>query len=410
MNQTRTEKLAKLAVVQGVGLQPGQILVVNAHIEAAELARAIAKEAYDQQAREVIVRYSDEQITHETLTRASREAAQEIPEWQALFHNRTAEQGAAYIHIIGEDPDLMQDVDPQLMMQRAINSHKAMPEYRHRLDNLENAWCIVAWPTENWAKKVFPDEEHPQEKLLNDIFDLSRIDDVDPLENWNRHVASFEKNSRILNGLQVREFHYKNSLGTDLHVGMPEGYIFMGGNSVLKNGISTLPNIPTEEIFSAPHKDKVNGRVYASMPLIHNGSRIENFWLEFRDGKVTDFDAQTGKEVLASILDTDEGARRLGEIALVAKDTPVAEKHRIYYNTLIDENASCHFALGSAYADTIENGLEMSPEERQAKGMNDSDTHVDFMVGTPDLSILAILPDGSEVPVFENGKFSALFD
>lgn len=409
---TRMEKLARLAVCKGVHLQPGQLLVVFAPVEAADLARAVTRAGYDAGASRVLVRYSDEVVAHETWKRGSEEEVTVPKNWQAAFYNETALDNAAYLHIIGEDPDLMSDVDPKRLAAWNVNSHKAFDIYRQRLDNLQNPWSIIAWPTKSWAAKVYPELEPDQavEALKEDILAFSRVDDNDVIQNWDAHEASFQKRVQILNDLDLESLHYTNSLGTDLHVGMPEGYIFMGGSGLLENGLSTVPNIPTEEVFSAPHCKKVNGMLYATLPLIHNGSRIEDFWFRFEDGKVVDYGAARGKEVLESILNTDEGAKYLGEVALVPKDTPIAASGKILYNTLFDENASCHFALGMSYTDTIQNGLQMSREERLAAGMNDSATHVDFMVGSDDLRITGKTRDGREVVIFDQGKFSSLFD
>jgi aminopeptidase len=210
--------------------------------------------------------------------------------------------------------------------------------------------------------------------------------------------------------MHLKSVHYKNSLGTDLEVQLPEGYIFTGGGTPKKDGVYFFPNIPTEELFAAPYKTGVNGKLYAAMPLVYNGAIVEDFWFEFKDGKVVDFDAKKGKSVLESILNNDEGSRYLGEIALVPYGSPISAKQRLFYKTLIDENASCHFALGASYPETVENGLEMSEEERLAHGLNQSLTHVDFMVGTKDLSIIGKDAQGNNIVIFEDGKYTPEFD
>lgn len=412
MNSEYLNKLASLVVSKGVNVQKGQIVIVNAPIEASELARQVVKECYKKGAGRVIMRYNDEIIDHDTYLNADPKLLSNPGNWESAMQNETADQGACYIHIIGEDPDLMKDTNPEILQKRSLNLNKAMALYRKKQSQNEIAWSIIPAAVPSWAIKVYPNlsEQEAVEQLWSDLFKVCRIDEKDPEENWNIHNKNFEKRSKILNELNLKKLVYKNSLGTNLEVGLPEGYIFMGGGNYLKNGVFTFPNIPTEEIFSAPHRLKVNGRLHASMPLVYNGNLIDNFWFDFKDGKVVDFDAETGKETLQSILDSDEGSRYLGEVALVPVNSPISLLNKQFYNTLIDENASCHFALGRSYTDTIENGLEMSEEELLNRGMNQSDVHVDFMVGTPDLSITGITQENKEVPVFENGQFTALFD
>lgn len=412
MNQEYLNKLARLAVVKGVNVQPGQLVVVNADLEARELARQVCREAYAAGASEVIMNYSDEVCALQTYLHADPAEFDHAPYGKAVQLNTAAEKGAAFIHIISDDPDLFAQVDPSRPAARHKALRKEAAIYRNGLDTGKNAWTIIAAASPAWAKKVYPDlgEEDAVEALWNDIFTVSRIDDNDPEENWKQHDASFQHRLEKLNTTPFRQFHYTSSNGTDLRVDLNKGTIFEGGSSLLADGTRVFCNIPTEEIFTAPRKEGVNGTLHAVMPLSLDGKLIEDFSFEFKDGKVVDFKAGKGYDTLKVQLDMDEGARYLGEMALVPYDSPIRRLNRIFYNTLIDENASCHFALGQSYQETIEGGLSMSKDELLAHGMNQSDIHIDFMVGAPDLHIDGILDDGTVIPVFENGSFSSWFD
>lgn len=412
MNAEYLNKLARLAVRSGANVQPGQLVVLNATVDSVPLARAIVREAYEAGAREVIVQYADDVISRMTYLNADEEIFSQAPAWKVRLLEDSAKEGACYIHILDSDPDGLCGVDPKRISSRSLIMNQSTPNYREGTMNGSNAWTIVASASLAWAKKVFPDlpEEEAIEALWNDIFKVSRIDENDPVENWKKHNDSFEHRLNTLNSYQFEKFHYENSLGTDLWVEMPEEYIFMGGGQEDANGRLTFPNIPTEEVFSAPRKDGVNGVLYSTLPLNLNGSLVRDIVFTFKDGKIVDFDASEGKDLLEEQITMDEGASYLGEIALVPYGSPIQQLDRIFYNTLIDENASCHFAFGRSYPECIPGGQSMSKEERLAHGLNESNNHVDFMVGSEDLKITGYTKDGKEVPVFENGRFVSEFD
>lgn len=414
MLQTKIKKLARLIVRAGLNVKKGQLVVINAHIESVDLTRAVVKEAYAAGAKDVVVRYNDEIINHEHYLHADASCFENVSQYNCLFYNETAQEGACYLSIIGADPDLMKDVDPKRMATYSKLLRQKTQEYRNRLDTMKAQWCVVPAPTKAWAMKVYPNmnETEAVHTLWQDIFYMCRIDEGDPVQVWADRKASFNKRVDLLNGLHLKSLRYKNSLGTDLTVELPDAYRFEGGESSLLDeyGTEYFANIPTEEVFSAPKRTGVNGRLVASMPLIHGGNRIDGFWFEFKDGKVVDFDAQEGKEVLLSILDTDEGSRYLGEVALVPVESPIQSLHRIFYNTLIDENASCHFALGRAYNECVKGGLQMNAEELLEHGLNVSFVHVDFMVGTRDLSITGVTETNEKISIFEAGKWTSMFD
>ena len=406
--QSKINKFARLIVRAGLNVKKDQLVVIHTHIEAKDLTRAVVKEAYKVGAKDVLVRYRDEIIQHEQY----KHAPIHIYEHEALFYNETSQEGACYLSIVGSDPDLMKDVDAKRVAQSARMLRQKTTFYRHQLDTMQTQWCVVPAATEAWAKKVYPEDDRALEKLWEDIFYVCRIDERDPLDNWKEHKKSFEKKLEILNSMQIESLQYMNSLGTCLNVKLPLKYRFEGGDSTLLDEAKTayFANIPTEEVFSAPLKTGVNGRLVASMPLIHSGSRVEDFWFTFKDGKVIDYDARVGKEVLASILESDEGASYLGEVALVGVGSPINQLNRVFYNTLIDENASCHFALGKSYNECIEGGLSMEEDQLEQCGLNQSFVHVDFMVGTSDLSIVANTYSNEQIPIFVHGKWTSLFD
>ncbi len=412
MNKEYLNKLARLAIQSGVNLQKNQILLIQCDVEMAELCQKCVEEAWKAGAQDVIVLYEDVKSLREMYEHASMDTLQTAPAGYVAAMEDTARKGGAFLRIEGEDPDAFAGIDPKRLDARRMAKRKACPIYREGIDSGRLSWSIIACPTRAWAARVYPelDEEEALEKLWESVFSISRVDENDPIENWKEHSQNLKNRIEKLQAKDIVRFHYTSSNGTDLWVDLPEGYRFEGGSSTLSNGLSINCNIPSEEIFSAPKKDGVNGRLEAVLPLSVNGTLVENFGFTFKDGKAIEMHAKKGEDVLTSILDTDENSRYLGEIALVDKRSPIRQSHRIFYNTLFDENAACHFAFGQSYAETIDNGLNMSRAELEEAGMNQSDIHVDFMVGAEDLKIDGITANGEVIPVFENGSFTAEFD
>lgn len=402
------KKLARVAVRSGVNVQPGQPVLINAPVEARDLVREVVKEAYAAGASLVTVSYIDEIANHEALLHADYDTYTDAPEWEAARLNELAENNGCVIHIVGEDPDLMKDTDPQKALKKNVSLRRKSKFYRDKMDGMELAWTILPFAGPAWARKVYPDlpEEEAVAALWNDLFAVCRIDDSDPVENWKAHGDSFLERTRRLNELNLASLHYEDGKGTDLVVELPEGYLFAGGGSALKDGRWTFPNVPTEEVFAAPKKTGVNGTLHSTMPLSLGGALVDEMQFVFEDGRVTQFTAKKGQEILEKQLDADEGARYLGEVALVPVGSPIEQLHRLFYNTLLDENASCHFALGQAYCECLEGGDAMSKEEQEAAGLNSSLIHIDFMVGSEDLNITGLTKDGQEVPIFVHGRFA----
>lgn len=414
MNQNYLEKLARLAVRKGAGLQPGQPIMIRSTIEPehARLARLCAREAWAAGAGDVLIDWRDPQSALLEYENKPLEAFHNAPAWKTTLYEEAAKNNACFLMIDGDDPELFKDVDPAKMVAQRMAMNKGTRTYRDGIDKGLLAWSIVAAPTAGWAAKVYPDLDTDQaiDKLWEDIFKISRIDENDPLENWADHNARLGRRMEKLNQAGIVRFHYTSSNGTDLWVDMPENALFIGGASKLADGRFNYCNIPTEELFSVPRKYGVNGTLESVMPLNSNGRIIQDFGFTFKDGQVVDYHAAKGKEVLDALLATDAGAKYLGEIALVDKDSPIRKENRIFYQTLFDENASCHFALGQSYAECVEGAAGMNEEQLDQNGLNHSDIHVDFMVGADDLKIDGYTKEGKRIPVFEDGHFTGEFD
>lgn len=408
MNKLMLEKYAGLIVKAGVNLQKGQILVINSSVDCADFTREIAKVAYSAGAKDVVVNWRDDLFSKIRYMLAPEEVFEEYPHWKKEFYISYARQGAAFLSIEDEDPEIMKGVDTERILKNTRTSQAAIKEYRERLMSNRNPWCVAAIPSPAWAEKVFPElsSEEAVEKLWEEIFRTARVDTDDPTAAWEEHKSRLKKSMDFLNSNRFRKLHYKNSAGTDLMVELPEGHIWIGGSDLTPEGVEFIANIPTEEVFTLPAKNGVNGRVVSTKPLSHNGNVIDGFSLVFKDGRIIEYSAEKGYETLKSIVETDEGSHYLGEVALVPFDSPISKSGILFYNTLFDENASCHFAIGKAYCVCLNKGEHMTEEELEGCGVNDSLTHVDFMVGSKDLEIIGTTADGREIPVFRNGNFA----
>ena len=402
------EKYALLLVKTGINIQKDQILVVNSPIECAFFVRILSKIAYIEGAREVVINWRDELSTKIKFMNAPEEVFEEYPEWQRDFYLSNVRKGAAFLNISASDPELMKEVNPERMAKSHKAASIAIKEYRDRLMSNRNVWCVASIPTISWAKKVFPklSEDEAVEKLWDSIFKTVRVDTIDPVASWETHKSNLKKSMDFLNSNNFKYLQYKNSLGTNLVIELPENHLWLGGSEYTPEGIEFIANMPTEEVFTLPKRTGVNGTVVSSKPLNYNGNLVEEFSLTFKDGKIVDFKADKGYDILKSIIETDEGSHYLGEVALVPHDSPISNSNILFYNTLFDENASCHLAIGKAYPVCIKNGENLGDQELLKLGVNDSTVHEDFMVGTEDLQIIGITEEGKEVPVFENGNFA----
>lgn len=405
---TRKEKYARLLIRVGLNVQKGQNVVISSPVECADFARMCADEAYAAGCREVIMNWGDDYLTRQKFLHADDSVFNEYPAWLADFRNGEARRGSPFLSIHAADPEILKGVSPERISNFQKVSGKALEPFRTLEMSNGFPWCIASVPIPSWSRLVFPDldADAANEKLWDAIYGAVRVyEDSDPVELWEQHLDELGKRRKVLNGYNFRYLRYKNSIGTDLTVELPENHKWEGGGERAAAGFGFVANMPTEETFTVPKRDGVNGRVVASMPLVLNGNIIDGFEFTLKDGRVIDFDAKKGRDFLASTLDTDEGSRFFGECALVQYDSPISNSKILFYNTLFDENASCHFALGKGYP-CIKGAGEMSQDELRAAGVNDSIIHVDFMVGTPDLSIVGETRDGKRVPVFVDGNFA----
>ncbi|MGO4693946.1 aminopeptidase [Paenibacillus sp. 2TAB26] len=401
------ENYAELVVKVGVNVQQGQTVVVMAPITAAPLVRLIASEAYKAGAKNVHVEYNDEELSRIKYKQAPEEAFSEYPMWRAKAWEEFVENGAAFITIYSPNPDLLNDVDAKRVATASKTASTALSGYRGSLMNHTNAWSLVSYATPEWAAKVFPNlsQEEAVQKLWERIVDATRIGLSDPVQAWKAHNAKLLQMVELLNGKRYKQLQYE-APGTNLTIDLPDGHIWLGGSKANAKGVYFNPNMPTEEVFTMPNKDGVNGTVRSTKPLNYNGQVINGFSLTFKDGKVVDHSAEQGYEALTNLLNTDEGARHLGEVALVPHDSPISNSNVTFFNTLYDENASCHLALGQAYPVNIQGGTKMSPEELLAHGANRSLTHEDFMIGSADMNIDGVTQDGTREPIFRKGNWA----
>ncbi|MDF2633992.1 MAG: peptidase aminopeptidase [Pelosinus sp.] len=408
MDHKMLEKYARLIVKTGVNIQKGQTMVILSPIECASFTRMVAQFAYEEGARDVVVTWKDELLSKIRFLQAPEEVFEEFPQWQKEFYLFYVKQGAAFVNIAASDPELLKDVNPGRLVKVQKASNTALKEYRERLMSNKNSWCVVSIPTKSWAKKVFSDlsEEEAVEKLWEAILKTVRVDTDDPVAAWEEHKQNLKKSADFLNSNQFKYLHYKNAKGTDLKIELPENHIWLGGSEYTPEGLEFIANMPTEEVFTLPKKTGIQGTVVSSKPLNYNGNVIDEFSLTFKDGKIIDFTAKQGYEILKGLIETDEGSYYLGEVALVPYNSPISNSNILYFNTLFDENASCHLAIGKAYPVCIKDGENMDKNQLDALGVNDSLVHVDFMIGTKDLEIIGTTAAGQEIAVFKKGDFA----
>ena len=410
MNTIFNEKLSKyaeLVVKVGVNIQKNQYLYIAASTDSLELARLITKKAYEAGARQVFVDLADDQIGRARYELAPEDSFDFFPEWKVKEREWLAEQGAAFVSIVSQSPDLLKGIDSKRIatFQRAAGT--ALNKYRQYVQSDKISWTVIASPSEAWAEKVFPNlpKEKQVEALWDAIFKATRSDLENPVDAWTKHNDTLHEKVDYLNAKKYTKLHY-TAPGTDLTIELPKGHLWCGAGSVNEKGEEFMANMPTEEVFTVPHKDGVNGYVSSTKPLSYGGNIIDNFKITFENGRISNVEAEQGEEVLKNLVATDEGSHRLGEVALVPHDSPISNSGLLFYNTLFDENASNHLAIGSAYAFCLEGGKTMNREELEANGLNQSITHVDFMIGSKEMNIDGITEDGTVEPVFRNGNWA----
>lgn len=409
----KLQQYAELLVKVGMNVQPKQPVFIRSSVETLELTHLIVEEAYHCGASDVRVVYSDPTLKRLKFENESVEhfANHEIKSYDVEARMDYVKRGAANLALISEDPDLMDGIDSQKLQAFQQQNARAFKGYMESVQKNQFPWVVAAFPSKAWAKRVYPEPavEEAYIKFIDEVFDIVRIDGNDPVENWRQHIANLSVYAQKLQQKNYHALHYVSE-GTDLTVGLAKNHIWEDATSYVNGKEQAfIANIPTEEVFTAPDRNRVDGYVTNKLPLSYNGTIIDQFKLMFKDGEIIDFSAEKGEAVLKDLINTDEGSRRLGEVALVPDDSPISNRNTIFYNTLFDENAACHLAIGSAYAFNIQGGTEMTVEEKIASGLNDSNVHVDFMIGSSDLTIYGIFEDGSKELVFENGNWASTF-
>ena len=401
------EKYAELAVKVGVNIQKDQTLVINTSIDSAELVRLIVRKAYEAGAKHVQVNWDDDTVSRLKYDLAPDEAFKEFPKWRVQMLEQLAEEGAAFMSIVSSSPDLLKGVNPERIADFQKAAGQSMKKYRQYIQSDKVSWTVIAAPSQAWAEKVFPNLEKEKQipALWEAIFKAVRADTEDPVEAWKNHDAELHKKVDYLNNKRFKKLHY-TAPGTDLTIELPEGHLWVGAGSINEKGHEFMANMPTEEVFTVPHKTGVNGYVSSTKPLSYGGNIINEFKVTFESGRITEVEAKEGEEVLKKLVETDEGSHYLGEIALVPHHSPISESNVLFYNTLFDENASNHLAIGSAYAFCIEGGKSMSQEELEQHGLNTSITHVDFMIGSAEMNIDGIKENGESEPIFRSGNWA----
>lgn len=396
--EEKLDRLAEVAVRIGVNVQQGQELIVNAPIEARELVDRIATHAYRAGATLVVPFFADDLIQRARFLEAGDDSFDFAPSWLYDAIARSIGEGAAMLTIVGADPMLLADCDPAKIGRSQRATARAMKPVRSLISGFATNWSILSFATPGWARSIFPDDPNPVARLWDAIFAVSRIDEPDPVAAWRDHAATLRTRCDVLNSKRYAALHFRGP-GTDLRVGLADGHLWAGGATSAKDGTVCMPNMPTEEVFTMPHRDRVEGTVRATKPLVHGGALIEDIAVRFEAGRIVEAHASRGEDVFRALLGTDEGAARLGEVALVPDASPVSRSGLIFRNTLFDENAACHIALGQALALNMEGGCDAE------RGANESLIHVDWMIGSDRIDIDGITADGSIEPVMRAGAF-----
>jgi Leucyl aminopeptidase (aminopeptidase T) len=407
VDPVKLDKLAEVAVKVGLQLQKDQDLVITAPLASLPLVRLITKHAYKAGAGIVSTFYADEEATLARYEFGSDESFDKAATWLYEGMAKAYANGAARLAVAGDNPMLLSSQDPaKVARANKANSIAYKPALEH-IANFDINWNICSYPNPSWAKLVFPNLpiEDAVARLADAIFAASRVDQADPIGAWAAHNAELKKRSTWLNGERFSALHFTGP-GTDLTVGLADGHEWHGGASTAKNGVTCNPNIPTEEVFTTPHALRVEGTVSSTKPLSHQGTLIDDIQVRFEGGRIVEAKASKGEQVLLKVLDTDEGARRLGEVALVPHSSPISASGVLFYNTLFDENASCHIALGQCYSKCFLEGASLTPEQIKAQGGNSSLIHIDWMIGSDKVDIDGVKPDGSRVPVMRKGEWA----
>ena len=404
------KKYANVILNTCLKVEKNQPLLISANYERIDFVRILAQEAYKIGVIDICFELTDVELKHDALKVLSLDDLKKTSFWNKGHWNTYAEKGAAFVMLASETPGIMSDINPELLSELTIHAYSTRNKFSELRDKSMVPWCIAAVPTESWAKLLFKDSKNPVEDLWNKIFDICQIKEDNVEELWNEKIEKLSTRAEKLNNCHFKTLKYKNSKGTDFSIELPENHLWGSGKESLQIGKDVLVNFPTEEIFTSPDCETANGIVYSSKPLSYHDVIIDNFSITFKDGRAVDCKAEQGEETLKELINSCKNSDRLGEVALVPYDSPISNSNIIFYETLFDENAACHLALGAAFPDCLKGGPEMSKEELEANKLNDCANHVDFMIGTDDLEIIGTTIDGEEIKIFENGNFTQYFN
>ena len=406
MNKKRLKNYARLIAKAGVNVQKGQEVLITAELDQPEFVRMVVDECYRLGASKVSVDWNYQPLMRSHVRYCPEKVLGSLDDWQVEKWEHQAKVLPCKIYLISEDPDGLNGINQKKYAAAMRERSRRIKPIRDRMEN-RYQWCIAAVPGNAWAKKLFPDTRVSTsvEKLWSAILDTSRVDD-DPIAAWKKHNKNLQDRCDVLNSLHIKELRYKAGNGTDLRVGLLPNALFCAGGEHTLGGTYFNPNIPTEEVFTSPRRGDADGIVYSSKPLSYGGQLIENFWVRFEGGRAVDVGAEKGEELLREIIGMDDGAAYLGECALVPYESPINKTGILFYNTLFDENAACHLALGRGFTNLIRDYDKYTEAELHGMGINDSIVHEDFMIGTADLSITALTEDGRSVEIFKNGTFA----
>ncbi len=404
------EKYAKVILNTCLKLKKNQQLFISANTESIEFVRIVANEAYKIGVKDIFFDINDVHLKHDALKNLETNELKKLQFWNNEKWNEYAESGAAFLMLTSQTPGLMKDIEPKKLNDLTMYGYETRKEFDDLRSKSIVPWCIAAVPTLPWANEVFPKSKKPLEDLWNEIFTICYINDRNPENKWEKKIEKLSKICKKLNSYHFKTLKYTNSLGTDFTIELPDKHLWVSGENNLVNGYSAIANFPTEEVFTSPSYDSANGIVYSSKPLCYQDNLIEDFWIKFENGIAIDCHAKKGDKVLKQIISSCKNSNRLGEVALVPYDSPISNSNIIFYETLYDENASCHLALGASFAECIENGIKSSKKELTEAKLNICDNHVDFMIGTKDLNIVGTTVNGEEIKIFENGNFTKEFE
>ncbi|MFF2483391.1 aminopeptidase [Paenibacillus sp. NPDC058071] len=403
----KLNKYAELIVRVGANVQEGQEVFINGSVEIAGLVRLVAAKSYEAGASNVHVDWSDETLTRLKYEKGAEELFSKYPEWEKAKRDDFVARRAVFISIVSSSPDLLKGIDSKRISSFQKASGQALQNFRKAMQADKVSWTVVAAAGKEWAAKVFPgvSQEESVEQLWDAIFAAVRLDAENPVEAWKKHNEVLHEKGDVLNQKRFKKLHY-TAPGTDLTIELADKHLWVAAGSINEQNVPFMANMPTEEVFTVPLKTGVNGYVSSTKPLSYGGNIIDRFKLTFENGRIVKVEAEEGEAILQQLVDTDEGSHYLGEVALVPHFSPISQSNILFYNTLFDENASNHLAIGSGYAFNVEGGKTMTAEELAANGVNDSITHVDFMIGSEEMDIDGILADGTAVPIFRGGNWA----